>query len=72
MLLIHLSIIVFLAERTMEDHEGILGIYKRWSHATNNRFHFRKDFRKYEIFQNPGVSCAVNIPSCVVILSVLE
>ncbi|XP_033639440.1 growth factor receptor-bound protein 14-like isoform X2 [Asterias rubens] len=41
-------------ERTLEDHELVSAVYKTWPQNSNNKFHFRKDFRKYEIFQNPG------------------
>ncbi|XP_022096619.1 growth factor receptor-bound protein 14-like isoform X2 [Acanthaster planci] len=41
-------------ERTLEDHELPSTVFKSWPQNSNNKLHFRKDFRKYEIFQNPG------------------
>jgi hypothetical protein len=41
-------------ERTLEDHELPSAVCKSWPQNSNNKLHFRKDFRKYEIFQNPG------------------
>ncbi|XP_038044966.1 growth factor receptor-bound protein 14-like isoform X2 [Patiria miniata] len=41
-------------ERTLEDHELASAVYKSWPQNSNNKLHFRKDFRKYEIFQSPG------------------
>lgn len=44
------------AERTLEDHENIFKACKKWRHHHNhNRLYFRKDFRKYEVFENPEV-----------------
>lgn len=41
-------------ERTLEDHENLFKVCKKWRHHQNhNRLYFRKDFRKYEVFQNP-------------------
>ncbi|PIK53222.1 putative growth factor receptor-bound protein 14 [Apostichopus japonicus] len=40
-------------ERTLEDHENIFKACKKWRHHTPNRLYFRKDFRKYEVFENP-------------------
>eukprot|EP00057_Strongylocentrotus_purpuratus_P020754 XP_011675228.1 PREDICTED: growth factor receptor-bound protein 14 [Strongylocentrotus purpuratus] len=41
-------------ERTLEDHESVLEVYKQHLSSTNGRLHLRKDFRKYEMFLNPG------------------
>ncbi|XP_013407727.1 growth factor receptor-bound protein 14 isoform X2 [Lingula anatina] len=41
-------------ERGLEDHELILPLYDQWKNNENNKFYFRKDFRKYDLFQNPA------------------
>ncbi len=45
-----------LAERSLEDHESVLQVYRGWGYAEESRFYFRKDERKYEFFHNPSVS----------------
>ncbi|XP_033106258.1 growth factor receptor-bound protein 14-like isoform X3 [Anneissia japonica] len=40
-------------ERTLEDHEKVLEVYNNWPKSSSNKIYFRKNFRKYEIFQNP-------------------
>ena len=45
-----------ITERSLEDHESVLQVYRSWGHTEDNRFYFRKDFRKYEFFHNPSVS----------------
>ncbi|XP_071962051.1 growth factor receptor-bound protein 14-like isoform X2 [Antedon mediterranea] len=40
-------------ERILEDHEKVLEVYNNWPKSSNNKIYFRKNFRKYEIFQNP-------------------
>ncbi len=50
-----------LAERSLEDHESVLQVYRSWGHTEDNRFYFRKDFRKYEFFHNPSVSLQTKI-----------
>ena len=47
--------VFLIAERTLEDHESVLEVYKQHLTSTNGRLHLRKDFRKYEMFLNPGV-----------------
>lgn len=45
----------FNLERSVEDHELILPIYRAWgSNRSDKRFYFRKDFTKYELFRNPS------------------
>jgi len=47
----------FNLERSLEDHELIFPIYRAWdSSCSDNRFYFRKDFTKYELFRHPNVS----------------
>jgi hypothetical protein len=43
----------FNLERSLEDHESVLQVFRSWGHCGENRFYFRKDFRKYELFHNP-------------------
>ncbi|XP_071476919.1 growth factor receptor-bound protein 14-like [Diadema antillarum] len=40
-------------ERTLEDHESVLEVYKHHLNCTSSKLHFRKDFRKYEMFCSP-------------------
>jgi len=43
-------------ERTLEDYEKVYCVYQsmmKFDPATDKRFIFRKDFRKYEMFRNP-------------------
>ncbi|CAH1789160.1 unnamed protein product, partial [Owenia fusiformis] len=40
-------------ERNLEDHENVLKVYSSWKDYSHNKFYFRKDLRKYEVFQNP-------------------
>lgn len=47
---------VCIAERHLEDHESVYQIHKSWASMDNNRFVFRKEFRKYDFFVNPSVS----------------
>ncbi len=49
----HLS--KFNLERTLEDHETVLPVYRNWGHTEENKFYFRRDFKKYEFFHNPAV-----------------
>lgn len=45
----------FNLERSLEDHELIFPIYRAWdSSCSDNRFYFRKDFTKYELFRHPN------------------
>nr|XP_006815414.1 PREDICTED: growth factor receptor-bound protein 14-like [Saccoglossus kowalevskii] len=41
-------------ERCLEDHEIVLQIYQTWDENSNNRFIFRKNFLKYQLFENPS------------------
>lgn len=40
-------------ERSLEDHELMYPIFKSWD-STNNRFYYRKDFNRYELYSNPN------------------
>jgi len=42
----------FKLERSLEDHESALHVYRSWGHSEENRFYLRKDFRKYELFES--------------------
>lgn len=44
----------FNIERSLEDHECVHQIHRSWGSKEDNRFYFRKDFRKYELFKNPA------------------
>ena len=50
-------ILFIFPERTLEDHESVLAVYKHHLNCSAGQLHFQKDFRKYEMFINPGVSC---------------
>ena len=42
-------------ERTVEDHELALDIYHSWARDSGNRFVFREDPLKYDLFEHPIV-----------------
>ena len=48
--------VVFCTERNLEDHELVSQVYKGWTSSAENRFHIRRDLRKYEFFTDPTVS----------------
>lgn len=59
-----LKLLNFFTERTVEDHEDILQVYKHmesYPRTVTKRFIFRKDFRKYEVFSNPQVSIILHV-----------
>ncbi|OXB77054.1 UNVERIFIED_CONTAM: hypothetical protein H355_007701 [Colinus virginianus] len=40
-------------ERAIEDHELVMEVQSNWGMEEENRFHFRKNYVKYEFFKNP-------------------
>ncbi|ELU15451.1 hypothetical protein CAPTEDRAFT_176380 [Capitella teleta] len=41
-------------ERSLEDHECLSSVQKNWANSDGNKFMFRRDFCKYEVFVNPN------------------
>ncbi|XP_070565817.1 growth factor receptor-bound protein 14-like isoform X2 [Ptychodera flava] len=41
-------------ERCLEDHEVVMEVYRSWPENANNKFVFRKNFLKYQLFENPS------------------
>ena len=55
---------MYSTERTLEDYEKVYCVYQsmmKFDPATDKRFIFRKDFRKYEMFRNPQVNKTVQV-----------
>ena len=56
--------ILSFSERNLEDHEIVYHIYRSWGNTEGNKFFFKKDYRKYELFQNPNVSTSIKRFKC--------
>ncbi|XP_077978946.1 growth factor receptor-bound protein 14-like [Glandiceps talaboti] len=41
-------------ERCLEDHEVVMEVFRPWPENSNNKFVFRKNFLKYQLFENPS------------------
>lgn len=61
---LYFIILVFVAERLLEDHEYVLSAsrdMRGYSRHAQFRYVFRKEYRKYEFFHNPQVSKTIII-----------
>ena len=42
-------------ERELEDHEQVVNVYSTWPRENNNVLLFRRNEKKYDLFEDPMV-----------------